>query len=158
MIHWNDLKNLHVVKQTRNVIYKWWKVDVLIIDEKSITDHPLDFKETFQNPLIQEMFQQESARESFFKKLQFIHSQNHQKVSGFFEKWPNTGLNLFITPIRGYSHITGFIIATGSYLQKKIRNWKQQNNNGRTWESHINGTWKIKIMFLSYQRRIKTIL
>ena len=132
MIHWNDLKNLHVVKQTKNVIYKWWNVDVLIIDEKSLTDHPSDFKETFQNPLIQELFQKESARESFFKILQFVHTQNHQTVSGFFEKWPNTGLNLFITPIRDYSHITGFIIATGflsSGESQELETAKQQWSN-----------------------------
>lgn len=113
MIHWNDLKNLHVIKQTKNIIYKWWKVDVLIVNEQSITDHPSDFKETFQNPLIQEIFQWEPAREAFFKTLKFVYTQKHQNVSGFFEKWPNTGLNLFITPIKGHSHMTGFIIAAG---------------------------------------------
>lgn len=113
MIHWNDLKNLHVVKQTKNIIYQWWKVDALIIEEKSIADHPNDFKETFQNPLIQEFFKKESLQKSFFKTLQFIYTQNNQNLSGFFEKWPGTGLNLFITPIRDHSHITGFVIAAG---------------------------------------------
>ena len=113
MIHWNDLKNLHVVKQTKNIIYQWWKVDILIIDEKSISDHPSDFKETFRNPLIQKLFQKENLQESFFNTLRFIHTQNNQNLSSFFEKWPNAGLHLFITPIRDYSQVTGFVIAAG---------------------------------------------
>lgn len=126
MIHWNDLKSLHVVKKIRSIIYKWWKIDVIIIDEKSITDHPSDFKETFQNPLINKLFQQESVQASFFKTLQFTHAQNYKNVDGFFEKWPNTGLNLFITPIKSYPHITGFTIATGFLSSEENQGWEKE--------------------------------
>ena len=131
MINWNDLKNLHVIRQTKNIIHKWWKVDVLIIDEKDIINDQADFIETlfFHNPVIKELFQKKSVQESFFKTLNFIHKQNKQTISGFLEKCPDTGLNLFITPIQSYSHITGCVVAAG-YLSSEqiqtIENIKQQ--------------------------------
>ena len=112
MINWNDLQNLHIVRQTKNIIYRWWKVDVLIVDEKNLLDYSSNKENfTFQNPLIRELFQKEALRDSFFKTLLFIHKQTNP--DGFFEKWPNTGLHLFISPIQSYSHITGFVVAIG---------------------------------------------
>ena len=128
MINWNDLKNLHVVRQTKNIIYKWWKVDTLIIEEKNIVDQSTDF--TFQNPIIKDLFQKEMAKDSFFKTLQFIYKQTiNNTSSGFFEKWTDTGLKLFIFPIYNDSHVTGLAIAAGFlYLEEKqqIESVKQQ--------------------------------
>ena len=111
MFNWNDLKNLHVVKQTKGIIYQWWKTDVLILDEKNIFELPPDLKKNLQNPLIQELFEEPTLKEAFSKTLQFIHKQNRKESS--LEKWPGTGLNLFIVPILGPSHITGFVVALG---------------------------------------------
>ncbi len=120
MFNWNDLKNLHVVKQTKSIIYQWWKTDVIIISEKNIMDQALDFKKNLRNPLIQEFFEQESLKKSFFQTLQFVQKQNHQ--DGNLEKWPGTGLNMLILPIQSHFHTTGFVIALGFAFSKETQN------------------------------------
>ena len=130
MIHWNDLRNLHVVRQTKNIIYQWWKTDILIINEENIVN-PSSLKDSFafHNPLIKELFQKESFQESFTKSLQNIQKQDKKINSSFLEKWHGTGLNLFIVPIQNYTHFTGFVVATGFLVDReneKIENTKQQ--------------------------------
>ena len=120
MIHWNDLRNLHVVRQTKNIIYQWWKTDVLIINEESIINSSL-FKDTisFRNPLIKELFQKEAIQESFIKSLQSIQKQDKKQNRSFLEKWHGTGLNLFIVPIQNYVHLTGFVVAIGFLVARE---------------------------------------
>ena len=124
MLNWNDLKNLHVVKKTRDMIFKWWKIDVLIVERESLENHlsvekrePFNFPFSFQNPLIQALFEQEPIRSSFFEKLNFV--QKQKISSGVLEKWPATGLNLFIVPVQIQSYTAGFVVAMGfKYLDE----------------------------------------
>ncbi|MDE0120076.1 MAG: sigma-54 dependent transcriptional regulator [Bdellovibrionales bacterium] len=118
MINWNDLQNLHIIRQTKNIIHRWWKVDLLIIDEKNLLNYSAHKEKLlFQNPLTKALFQKEALQDSFFKTLLFIHKQNSQNTGPFLEKWPETGLNLFISPIQSCSHTTGFVVAIGFLME-----------------------------------------
>ena len=139
MINWKDLQNLHAVKKIKSIILQWWKVDVLIVDEKTVTDPeerpPHHF--TFQNPVAKALFEKPPARESFFETLSLIHKQNRpDNPTGFFEKWPGTGLHLFISPIQNHSHTTGFVTAVGFFIaespqdaelkqEKAVKQWQE---------------------------------
>ncbi len=126
MINWNDLIHIHVVKQTRKIARKWWNIDMLAVNEKNIVDHPANIMPfSFHNPLIKELFQKEATQKSFFKVLQLIHKQNKTFSSSFFEKWPEVGLNILLSPIQSYSHISGFIVSAG-FLIKKSDNENQK--------------------------------
>ena len=134
MIQWNDLRNLHVVRQTKNIIYQWWKTEVLIINEENIRE-PSFFQDQkfFRNPLIKELFQKKPYQESFINILQNLQRQNKKTEKGFLEKWMETGLNLFIVPIQNHHHLTGFAVATGFLISREAgetesvtKNWIQQ--------------------------------
>ena len=118
MIHWNDLRNLHIVRHTKNIVYQWWKTDIIIVNEENIVN-PAFFKDTdfFRNPLTKKLFQNAAFQESFIKTLQSIQKQN--KNCSFLEKWSQTGLNLFIVPIHSYNHFTGFVVAIGFLITKE---------------------------------------
>ena len=127
MINWKDLKNLHVVKQTKNLVFRWWKTDVLIIEEKYLTEEAPLIKENFQNPLIKELFEKESLRKSFFETLKFIYKNPGAPV--FLEKWNGTGLHLLIAPIQNYSQTTGFVTAIGFLHDKGEAEQKIEEEN-----------------------------
>ncbi len=118
MLNWNDLKKLQVVKKTRDIIFQWWKTDVLILERESLENQlsvenreSVNFPFSFQNPLVKELFEQESIRASFFEKLNFV--QKQKISSGVLEKWPSTGLNLFIVPVQIQSYTAGVVAAVG---------------------------------------------
>ena len=117
MISWDDLNNLHVIRKTKSIIYQWWKIDILVIDEKNIINYTNNSQVenlfSFHNPLIKELFQKKSIQEAFFKTLSYIQKQNTKHPDGFYENWPGTGLKLFIFPIQNYSYVSGFVVAAG---------------------------------------------
>ena len=114
MLNWNDLKNLHVVKKTKSLIFQWWKVDILILARDALENYMSGEKEvsfSFQNPLLQSLFEKEPARSAFFDRINFV--QKQKLSSGVLEKWHGTGLNLFIVPIQVQSYTAGFVVAGG---------------------------------------------
>lgn len=115
MITWNDLKNLHVVKQTKHIIHKWWKIDTLIINEEDIFNKSLE-NVFFKNPLINDLLQKEPLKESFFNTLQLCYKQSKKNTTSFLEKWPGSNLNLYITPILTHHHFSGFVVGAGFFL------------------------------------------
>jgi len=115
MITWNDLKNLHVVKQTKHIIHKWWKIDTLIINEEDIFNKSLE-NVFFKNPLINDLLQKEPLKESFFNTLQLCYKQSKKNTTSFLEKWPGSNLNLYITPILTHHQFSGFVVGAGFFL------------------------------------------
>ena len=114
MLNWNDLKNLHVVKKTRDIIFQWWKVDVLIMERDVLENYMSGEKEvaiSFQNPLLQSLFEKDQARSAFFERISFV--QKQKISSGVLEKWHGTGLNLFIVPVQIQAYTAGFVVAGG---------------------------------------------
>ena len=131
MLNWSDLKNLQVVKKTKDIVFQWWKVDILILERDTLENYMAGEKEvnfSFQNPLLQSLFEKEPARSAFFERIQFI--QKQKITSGVLEKWHGTGLNLFIVPIQIQSWTAGFVVAGGFLYsdenpQNKVEQWRK---------------------------------
>ncbi len=121
MFNWEDLKNLLVVKQVRQIIYKWWNIDILILDTQIIENNSFALVQDldFKNPLIKDLFQNKLFCESFFKQLQFYQNKPVSNAFSLLEKWPETGLHILLIPIEIYQQRTGFVIATGFLTDPK---------------------------------------
>ncbi len=115
MFSWNDFKNLHVVKQSQNMIYKWWKTDTLIIPWDALEENPQHFLQNYayKNLMLKELFQKPELCQSFFKICDFYHKKDYEGSSlSFMEKWEDTGLLILLIPLKTYSkHPIGFITA-----------------------------------------------
>ena len=116
MTNWKDLSRLHVVKQSQKIIWRWWKADLLILNEKDILPESANEDLPFQNPFLKSLFQKEDLRQAFFKALREVYQQKDSKLTGFMKKW--AGLNIFISPVQNHFHTAGFVVSPGFLIQK----------------------------------------
>ena len=117
MFSWDDLKKLHVVRQTQNILHKWWGLDVLIISAEEIKTNAFSQVQNaeFKNAFIKELFQKKMFLESFFKTLNCYHKKDYSGPFSLMEKWPGAELSLLIVPLRIHNQPTGFV-CTAAFL------------------------------------------
>ena len=115
MFNWSDLKNLLVVKHITNLLYRWWEIDVTIIEEKNLQkllskEHLIQFK----NPVLNTFFENEAVIQSFIHCLQT--KQKAGDKPGHLVKWNHTGLHLSILPLQLHEQFSRGFIVIGGFL------------------------------------------
>ena len=121
MFNWKDFNNLLVVKQARQMIYKWWNIDTLILDTQIIENNSTALLQNtdFKNVLIKDLFQNNLFCQAFIKKLQTYYNKPTSQAFSFLENWSETGLSILIIPIILHEQHSGFVVATGFLTEKK---------------------------------------
>ncbi len=136
-----------MVKQVQNMVYKWWNIDIGIIDIQSLADQSLASlqKYPFKNPLIKNLFQNDLLSKSFVDTLLFYQKKSKLPTS-LMEKWSQTGLQFLLIPLHVYNQLTGFVVGVGfstlqssdPKVQANIKKIWMQNDFSTEWcEKHL---------------------
>ena len=142
MFNWNDVKNLHVVKKTEDIIHRWWKTETLILNADLLPDLIDNSIQTlsFKNKWLESLFQHPTFKQAFFEKIQAVQKQSSPENMFFMEKWPGTGLYLLIIPFYLHDHLSGYVVGTGFIFSDNEEEDRQ--NIKKAWlEADLSEQW-----------------
>ena len=142
MFNWNDVKNLHVVKKTEDIIHRWWKTETIILNADLLPDLANSPTQTLslKNKWLEHLFQNSNLKKAFFDKIEATQKQSSSENTCFMEKWPGTGLYLLIIPFYLHDHLSGYVIGAGFTFSDKVEETLQDIK--KIWlESGLSEQW-----------------
>ncbi|MGZ3742357.1 MAG: sigma-54 interaction domain-containing protein [Pseudobdellovibrionaceae bacterium] len=119
MINWEEFEHIHVIKKLKQILGAWWNIDVIFTDERGQIKGFDQDKAHFNNPVIAQLMQKETAKTSIAEMVaktidDLRSSQNRYSL----RKWDMVGFDVGIFPILIENDFVGTVIATGFFREQ----------------------------------------
>ncbi len=123
MLEWSQYSHLHVVRNLRSMVGKWWNSDIFFLNDQEEFSTPVNEK-YFYNSLVYNLFKNKFLKNNL---SQFLRDKTSQSKEPVMLEWVEIGVNVLAVPIFKDKHWAGVVGIIGFVVDSEQLKKVQSN-------------------------------